>query len=87
MRKVYSKIDSIVGNVITVKADGIRYKDLAVVESRYGSSLAETIRLKGDQVSLQVFNGGRGISTGDEVRFLGSSHAGVFFRKPPGPDL
>jgi V/A-type H+-transporting ATPase subunit B len=71
MRKVYSKIDSIVGNVITVKADGIRYKDLAVVESRYGSSLAETIRLKGDQVSLQVFNGGRGISTGDEVRFLG----------------
>jgi V/A-type H+-transporting ATPase subunit B len=71
MRKVYSKIDSIVGNVITVKADGIRYKDLAVVESRYGASLAETIRLKGDQVSLQVFNGGRGISTGDEVRFLG----------------
>jgi V/A-type H+-transporting ATPase subunit B len=79
MRKVYSKIDSIVGNVITVKADGIRYKDLAVVESRYGASLAETIRLKGDQVSLQVFNGGRGISTGDEVRFLGHPYAGLFF--------
>ncbi len=71
MRKVYSKIDAIAGNVITVKADNIRYKDLAVVQSRHGQSLAEVIRLKGADVSLQVFNGGRGVSTGDEVRFLG----------------
>ncbi len=71
MRKVYSKIESISGNVITVTADGIKYKDLAVVESRHGTSLAEVIRLKNDKVSLQVFNGGRGVSTGDEVRFLG----------------
>ncbi len=71
MRKVYSRIESIAGNVISVRAEGVRYKDLAVVESRHGSSLAEVIRLKDDLVSLQVFAGGRGISTGDQVRFLG----------------
>ena len=71
MQKVYSKIESISGNVITVKATGVRYKELAVVGTRYGSSLAEVIRLKGDEVALQVFNGGRGVSTGDEVRFMG----------------
>lgn len=71
MRKVYSRIESIAGNVISVRAEGVRYKDLAVVESKHGSSLAEVIRLKDDLVSLQVFAGGRGISTGDQVRFLG----------------
>ncbi len=71
LQKVYSKIESISGNVITVKAAGVRYKELAVVGSRYGSSMAEVIRLKGDEVALQVFNGGRGVSTGDEVRFMG----------------
>jgi V/A-type H+/Na+-transporting ATPase subunit B len=71
MQKVYSKIEYISGNVITVKADDIRYGDLAMVTSAHGSSLSEVIRLENDLVSLQVFSGGRGISTGDEVRFLG----------------
>ena len=71
MQKVYSKIESISGNVITVTASGIRYKELAVVGTRYGDSLAEVIRLQKDEVALQVFNGARGVSTGDEVRFLG----------------
>ncbi len=73
MRKVYSKIDSIAGNVISVTADGIKYGDLAIVSSGHGDSLAEVIRLDGDKVSLQVFSGSRGISTGDEIRFLGHS--------------
>lgn len=71
MRKVYSKIERIAGNVITVTADNVRYDDLAVVSTKYGDSLANVIRLEGDKVALQVFAGGRGISTGDEVRFLG----------------
>ncbi len=71
MQKVYSKIESIAGNVITVSATGVRNKELAVVETRYGPSLAEVIRLKRDEVALQVFNGGRGVSTSDEVRFMG----------------
>ncbi|MDX9800367.1 MAG: V-type ATP synthase subunit B [Spirochaetia bacterium] len=71
MRKVYSKIESIAGNVITVSADGIKYEDLAEVSSAHGKSLAQVIKLNDDKVALQVFAGGRGISTGDEVRFLG----------------
>lgn len=71
MQKVYSKIESIAGNVITVSATGVRYDDLAQVTSAHGTSLAQVIRLNGDKVSLQVFTGARGISTGDEVRFLG----------------
>ncbi|WP_319561179.1 V-type ATP synthase subunit B [Marispirochaeta sp.] len=73
MRKVYSKIEAISGNVITVSATDIKYGDLAVISSAHGESLAEVIRMKGEKVSLQVFSGGRGISTGDEVRFLGHS--------------
>ncbi|MBL8967059.1 MAG: V-type ATP synthase subunit B, partial [Spirochaetaceae bacterium] len=72
MNKVYSRIESITGNVISVKADGVRYGELAEVSTRFGSSLAEVIRLDEGVVSLQVFAGGRGVSTGDEVRFLGN---------------
>ena len=71
MRKVYSKIESISGNVISVTAKGVNYNDLAVVTSAHGESLANVIRMNGDSVFLQVFSGGRGVSTGDEVRFLG----------------
>ncbi len=71
MRKIYSKIDAIAGNVITVSAENVKYGDLAVVSSSSGESLANVIRLNGKNVSLQVFSGGRGVSTGDEVRFLG----------------
>lgn len=71
MKKVYSRIESIIGNVIAVKAEDVRYGELAEVSTRFGPSLAEVIRLDGSTASLQVFAGGRGISTGDEVRFLG----------------
>jgi V/A-type H+-transporting ATPase subunit B len=71
MRKVYSKIDEIAGNVITVAASGIRYGELAVVSSAHGDSLAEVIRMMENRVVLQVYSGARGVSTGDEVRFLG----------------
>lgn len=70
MQKVYTKIESISGNVITVRAAGVKNGDLAMVSSKQSTSLANIIRLKDDIVSLQVFAGGRGISTGDEVRFL-----------------
>ncbi|MBN2445055.1 MAG: V-type ATP synthase subunit B [Spirochaetales bacterium] len=71
MRKIYNKIEQIAGNVITVKADGIKYGELAEVSSGHGKSLAEVIRLDHDLVALQVYAGSRGISTSDEVRFLG----------------
>ena len=71
MNKVYSKIESITGSVITVRADGVKYNELAEITTRYGKSLAEVNKIDGDLVSLQVFAGGRGVSTGDEIRFLG----------------
>lgn len=67
----YSRITRIQGDIISVPASGIAYGDLATVKSRHGASLAQVIRLRGDEVSLQVFAGSRGVSTGDTVRFLG----------------
>ncbi len=71
MNKVYHRIDKIAGNVITIKADGIKNGELAEVTSGQGTSLANVIRLEDDNVSLQVFAGSRGISTDAKVRFLG----------------
>ena len=67
MQKVYTKIESIVGNVVTVRAEGVRNGDLALV----GDSYANVIKLDKDLVSLQVFAGAQGVSTNDPVRFLG----------------
>ena len=71
MNKVYNRIESIIGNVITVRANCVQYKELAQINTRFGKSLAQVNKIEGDVVSLQVFAGGQGISTGDEVRFLG----------------
>ncbi len=71
MNKVYSKIESINGSVITVRAEGVKNGELAQIETTFGTSLAEVTRIAGDTVSLQVFAGGRGVSTGDQIRFLG----------------
>lgn len=67
MQKIYTKIESIVGNVITVKAQGVRNGDLAIV----GNSYANVIKLDNDKVYLQVFAGTQGVSTTDSVKFLG----------------
>lgn len=72
MQKVYNKILSVTGNVITVKAEGIANEELAEISTSRGKSLAQVIKLDRDIVSLQVFAGSQGISTNDEVRFLGN---------------
>lgn len=71
VNKVYNRIESITGNVITVRANDVKYKELAQINTRFGKSLAQVNKIEGDIVSLQVFAGGQGVSTGDEVRFLG----------------
>jgi len=71
VQKIYNRIIQIQGNVITVEATGVGYKDIAEVSSRFGKSLAQVIRLDEERVYLQIFAGSRGISTGDRVRFLG----------------
>jgi V/A-type H+-transporting ATPase subunit B len=71
MHKVYHHVERIAGNVITIRADNVKYRELAEVTSRHGSSLAQVIRLEHGEVSLQVFAGSRGVATDARVRFLG----------------
>jgi len=71
MQKVYNKILSVTGNVITVKASNVANEELAEISTQRGKSLAQVIKLDGDIVSLQVFAGSQGIATNDEIRFLG----------------
>ena len=70
MRKYFDAIQRIAGNVVTVNASGVGYDELAVITSARGDSLAQVIRLQGQQVSLQVFAGAQGVSNNDRVRFL-----------------
>ena len=71
MHKVYHRIERIAGSVITVKADGVAYQELAQVTSPQGVSLARVIRIDKEMVDLQVFAGARGITTDSQVRFIG----------------
>jgi V/A-type H+/Na+-transporting ATPase subunit B len=71
MHKIYTSIVQIAGDVITVEAEGVGYMEIAEISTSRGVSLAQVIRLDGNRVSLQVFAGSKGISTGDKVRFLG----------------
>lgn len=70
MRKIYNQILQVAGDVITVEAEDVGYRELAEVETKSGISLAQVIRLEGKKVSLQVLAGSRGIATNDKVRFL-----------------
>ena len=70
MRKYFDEIRQIAGNVVTVNASGVGYDELAVIQSKHGESLAQVIRLEGQQVSLQVFAGSQGVSNHDRVRFF-----------------
>jgi V/A-type H+-transporting ATPase subunit B len=78
----HHNIISIVGNIMTVHVShskgkhdiATRFGDLAEVEDRNGiKSLAQVIKIKGNEVSLQIFSGTQGISTHASVRFLGHS--------------
>ncbi len=62
----------IVGDMIRVRARDAALGDLAVVENVDGAtSTARVVELDRDVASLQVFTGGKGLSTRAKVRFLG----------------
>ncbi len=78
----HDKIISIIGSIITVHVSPAKGKqdiavcfgDLAqVLDSNGAQSLAQVIKIKGSEVSLQIFSGTQGISTHASVRFLGHS--------------
>ncbi len=71
MQKEYNRIENIKGNIIEVRAEGVGLNELAQITLKNGdTSLAEVIGFREDKVSLQVFAGTKGVSTGDSVRFL-----------------
>lgn len=70
---VYHKIDALSGSVATLSAEGVKYNEIAEVNSRAGTSLAQVIKLDGNNVTLQIFAGARGVDTSARVRFLGET--------------
>jgi V/A-type H+/Na+-transporting ATPase subunit B len=71
VKKIFDRITRIAGNAATVKAKGVGYEDVAIINTSFGLSLAQVIRLDHDEVNLQIFAGTEGVSTGDHVHFLG----------------
>ena len=68
----HTRVQDIVGDMIRVNAKSVALGDLAVVENPDGEkSLARVVELRADIASLQVFAGGKGISTEAGVTFLG----------------
>lgn len=71
MKIVYDRINNMRGNLITVCAEGVGLGELARIGLKNGRHIyASVLRIDGDQVTLQVFQATRGISTGDQVTFL-----------------
>jgi V/A-type H+-transporting ATPase subunit B len=68
----HTRVLDIIGDMIRVRAKDIALGDLAMVENTDGAtSLARVVALDRDFASLQVFAGGKGLSTEAGVRFLG----------------
>jgi V/A-type H+/Na+-transporting ATPase subunit B len=72
MVKTYNRIERIKGSIAQVKAEGVMLGELARIKMSDGrETLGEVISFDSDRVNLQVYIGTKGVSTGDQVRFLG----------------
>ena len=68
-QKIYTKVTQITKATLSLKASGVGYDELATVNGK----LAQVVKIAGDEVTLQVFEGTQGIPTNAEVVFLGKS--------------
>ena len=66
-QKVYTQLTQLTKATCALRAEGIGYDEMALVDGRP----AQVVKIIGDQVTLQVFPGTEGISTDAEVIFLG----------------
>jgi V/A-type H+-transporting ATPase subunit B len=66
-QRVYTRIENITKATVTLRAGGVGNDELASV----GGRLAQVVKIAGDEVTLQVFEGTEGIATNDEVVFHG----------------
>ena len=68
-QKIYTKVTQITKATCSLKATGVGYDELATVNGK----LAQVVKIAGDDVTLQVFEGTEGIPTNAEIVFLGKS--------------
>ena len=68
-QKVYTQISQITKATCSLKAKGVGYDELAVINGK----LAQVVKIMGEDVTLQVFEGTGGIPTNAEVVFLGKA--------------
>ena len=81
--KTYTRLSGITKATVSLNAPGASNDELALVQGR----LAQVVKTKGDNVTLQIFSGTEDIATDAEVTFLGEpptlkvsdSLAGRFF--------
>ncbi len=68
-QKIYTKIENITKATCTIHAEGVANEEMAYVDGRP----AQVVKIKGQQVTLQVFPGTAGIKTNSEVVFTGKA--------------
>ena len=68
-QKIYTKVTQITKATCSLKATGVGYDELATENGK----LAQVVKIAGDDVTLQVFEGTEGIPTNAEIVFLGKS--------------
>jgi V/A-type H+-transporting ATPase subunit B len=79
MRKIYDRIIDLRGNLISVAAMGVELGELARIHKKNGTTTyASVLKFDDDLVTLQLFESTRGISTGDQVVFLGRQVQTIF---------
>lgn len=66
-QKIYTKLIQITKATVSLRAEGIGYDEMALVQGRP----AQVVKMIGDVVTLQIFPGTEGIPTNAEVVFLG----------------
>jgi V/A-type H+/Na+-transporting ATPase subunit B len=66
-QKIYTKLTNITKATVTLKAEGVGYDEIATVSGK----LAQVVKIMGQDITLQVFEGTEGIPTNAEVSFMG----------------
>jgi len=66
-QKIYTRLTRITKATCSVKASGVGYEELAIVQGR----LAQVVKILGDEVTLQIFSGTEGLPSNAELVFLG----------------
>ena len=67
-QRTYTQLQAITKATVTLNAKGVSNDELATVNGR----LAQVVKTKGDNVTLQVFSGTEGVPTNAEVSFHGA---------------